>query len=290
MNKMRAALPLCLPRRLPLLLALWLLATAPALAGGGWTRKKKKGYVKAGLTTVSTNRYHPLTGGTVPTAQFRQQVYSVYGECGLTDRLEATLNFPFFRRATFPDFTPGQGVGDPEIGLRYGVLTGKWPLAVQVAVEAPLGNPNVFGRDEAGPGGFIRLPTGDGEWNVWTRAALSHSLGQLPAFFTLNAGYNKRTGGFTDQYTYGAQVGYKLFDKLWLTATARTLDNVTTPDFSKFGTIGLGEGVAYSTAGLGASFNFTKSFSATADWAAGFGKLRNVYSGNQYTFGVAWEW
>ena len=190
------------PGRLLPALAAWLLLTAPALAGGGWTRKKKKGYVKAGLTTASTTRYHPLTGGTIETARFRQQVYGVYGEYGLTDRLEATLNFPVFRRATFPDLTPGQGVGDPEIGLRYGVLTGQWPLAVQVAVEAPLGNPNVFGRGETDPSVFLRLPTGDGEWNVWTRAALSHTLGQLPAFFTLSAGYNKRTGGFTDQYTY----------------------------------------------------------------------------------------
>ena len=277
-------------RNLTLLLALWLLALTPSLAGGGWTRQKKKGYAKLGFTTVSTDRYHPLTGGTIETARFRQQVYSLYAEYGLTDRLEATLNFPFYRRASFPSLTPGRGVGDPEVGLRYGVLTGKWPLAVGVAVEAPLGDPNEFGRSETDPNVFLRLPTGDGEWNVWTRASLSHSLGTLPAFFTLSAAYNKRTGGFTDQYSFGAQVGYKLFDKLWLTATERTLDNVSAPDLTKFGTIGLGEGVAYSTAGLGASYAFTKNLSTTADWAVGFGKLRNVYSGSQYTFGVAWEW
>ncbi|OGX87906.1 hypothetical protein BEN47_10265 [Hymenobacter lapidarius] len=39
-----------------------LLAPAPALAGGGWTRHYQKGYVKVGLTTVSTTRYHPLAG------------------------------------------------------------------------------------------------------------------------------------------------------------------------------------------------------------------------------------
>ncbi|SHJ62265.1 hypothetical protein SAMN02745146_3561 [Hymenobacter daecheongensis DSM 21074] len=279
----------CFRRGLLLALAGWLLTTN-ALAGGGWTRKKKKGYVKAGLTTVSTDRYHPLPGGTISTARFRQQVYSLYGEYGLTDRLEATLSFPVFRRATFPDLSAGQGVGDPEIGMRYGVLTGRWPLAVGVAVEAPLGNPNTFGRSRTNPDVYLRLPTGDGEWNVWTRAALSHSLRKVPAFFTLSAGYNKRTGGFTSQYSYGAQVGYQFLGKLWLTATARTLDNVRPPDLTKFGTIGLGEGVAYSTASLGASYALTKKLSVTADWATGFGKLRNVYSGSQYTVGVAWEW
>ncbi|MBC8084351.1 MAG: hypothetical protein H7Z21_14200, partial [Hymenobacter sp.] len=269
---------------------LLLLTAAPMLAGGGWTRKKKRGYVKAGLTAVSTDQYHPLTGGTINTARFRQQVYSLYGEYGVTNRLEATLNFPVFRRATFPNLTPGQGVGDPEFGLRYGVLTGRWPLAVGVAVEAPLGNPNVFGRGRPDPSIYLRLPTGDGEWNVWTRAALSHTLGSLPAFFTLNVGYNQRTGGFTDQYTYGAQLGYKFFDKAWVTATVRTLDNVRAPNLAKFGSIGLGEGVAYSTAGPGVSYALTKHLAATADCAVGFGKLRNVYTGVQFTFGLAAEW
>ncbi|MET4073930.1 hypothetical protein [Hymenobacter sp. UYCo722] len=267
-----------------------LLAATPAQAGGGWTRLQGHGYAKVGLTLANTDKYHPLQGGTVSTAQFRQQVYSLYGEYGLTNRLEATLNFPFFRRATFPETSPGQGVGDPEFGLRYGVLTGKWPLAVQVAAQAPLGNPNKRGIYQNDPANFVFLPTGNGQWNIWTRAALSHTLGTLPAFFTLEAGYNLRTGGFTNQYTLGAQLGYKLFDKLWLTANLRTLDNVRTPDPSKLNKIGLGEGVAYSAASLGASYNFTKHLAATADVAAGFGKLRNVYSGLQTTFGVAVEW
>ncbi|WP_210517802.1 hypothetical protein [Hymenobacter terricola] len=273
-----------------LIISAALLAYSPAQAGGGWTRQQGHGYVKVGLTLANTTRYHPLEGGTISTAQFKQQVYSIYGEYGLTNRLEATLNFPFFRRATFPDTSPGQGVGDPEFGLRYGVLTGKWPLAVSVAAQAPLGNPNAVGLYQNDPANFVYLPTGNGQWNIWTRAALSHSLGKTPAFITLDAGYNTRTAGFTDQYTYGAQVGYKFFDKLWLTASARTLDNVHAPDPSKLNKIGLGEGVAYSTASLGASYNFTKLLSVTADAATGFGKLRNVYSGNQYTLGVAVEW
>ena len=267
-----------------------LLAQPPARAGGGWTRKQGQGYAKVGLTLANTTKYHPLAGGTVGTAQFRQQVYSLYGEYGLTNRLEATLNFPFFRRATFPDTSPGQGVGDPEFGLRYGLLTGKWPLAVAVAAQAPLGNPNAVGLYQNDPTNFVFLPTGNGQWNIWTRAALSHSMETLPAFFTFEASYNARTTGFTDQYAYSAQVGYRFFDKLWLTGTVRTLDNVRAPDPSKLNKIGLGEGVAYSAASLGASYNFTKHLAATADAAAGFGKLRNVYSGAQYTFGLAVEW
>ena len=267
-----------------------LLAGPPAHAGGGWTRQPGHGYAKVGLTLANTTKYHPLGGGTITTAQFRQQVYSLYAEYGLAKRLEATLNFPFFRRATFPDTSPGQGVGDPELGLRYGVLTGKWPLAVQVAAQAPLGDPNRRGYYLPDPSSFVYLPTGNGQWNIWARAALSHTLGALPAFVTLEAGYNFRTGGLTNQYTLGAQAGYKFFDKLWLTASVRSLANVRAPNPAKLANIGLGEGVAYSAASLGASYAITKHFAATAEAAAGFGKLRNIYSGLQSTLGVAVEW
>ncbi|GAA4049337.1 hypothetical protein GCM10022409_39890 [Hymenobacter glaciei] len=267
-----------------------LLASAPAYAGGGWTRRPGHGYAKVGLTLANTTKYHPLGGGTITTAQFRQQVYSLYAEYGLTKRLEATLNFPFFRRATFPDTSPGQGVGDPELGLRYAVLTGKWPLAVQVAAQAPLGDPNKRGYYQPDPSSFVYLPTGNGQWNIWTRAALSHTLGQLPAFITLEAGYNVRTGGLTDQYSVGVQGGYKFFDKLWLTASVRNLGNVHAPNPAKLANIGLGEGVAYSAASLGASVAISKHLAATAEVAAGFGTLRNVYSGLQSTFGLAVEW
>jgi len=62
------------------------------------------------------------------------------------------------------------------------------------------------------------------------------------------------------------------------------------PNPAKLANIGFGEGVAYSAASLGASYAITKYLLATVDVAGGFGKLRNVYSGVQSTFGAAVEW
>ncbi|GAA4010587.1 hypothetical protein GCM10022408_23640 [Hymenobacter fastidiosus] len=274
---------------------LWLILTAallrpqPSSAGGGWTRPQGHGYGKLGLTAVNTTSYHTLAGQTIRTARFQQQVVGLYGEYGLTNRLEAVLNFPVYRRATFPGFTPGHGFGDAEIGLRYGVVQGQWPLAVGVAVEIPTGNPTERGFDRQDATSFVKLPTGDGEVNVWTRAALSHALSRLPAYFTLEAGYNKRTQGFTDQYSAGVQLGYKVKDKAWLTASVRTLSNVRTPRPDRLASIGLGEGVSYSTLDLGVNYALTKHLWLTTNAAGGFGKLRNVYSGVQVTVGAAVE-
>ena len=267
-----------------------LLAAPVAWAGGGWTRAQGGGYAKIGLTTVSTTSYHPLGGGTIETARFRQQVASLYAEYGLMDRWELVLNAPVYRRAEFVTATPTQGFGDAQLGLRYGLLRGAWPLAVSVAVEAPTGNANARGRNRQDPRQTIALPTGDGEWNVWARAALSHSLApRLPAYVTLDAGYNQRTRGFTSQYTYGAEVGYQL-GHAWLTAAVRTLDNVRAPSSDRLASIGLGEGVAYSTVSLGVNYAFSKHWWGTLNAAGGFGRLRNVYSGVQTTAGVAFEW
>ncbi|RSK49907.1 hypothetical protein [Hymenobacter rigui] len=265
-----------------------LLLPALAEAGGGWTRKKKRGYAKVGLTLVGSSRYHTLGGQLIETARYRQQLLSLYGEYGLTDRLETVVNLPLYRRATFPETTPGQGIGDAEVGLRYGLLRGRWPLAVGVAVELPTGNPRTRGYSRQDPRSFVQLPTGDGELNIWTRAALSHSLG--PAFLTLEAAYNQRTRGFTSQYSYGVQVGYRLGQRLWLTASGRTLANVRPPRPDRLASIGLGEGVAYSTAAVGASYHLGPHLRVGTDWAVGFGRLRNVYSARPLTLGAAWEW
>ncbi|RIY11005.1 hypothetical protein D0T11_08320 [Hymenobacter rubripertinctus] len=181
-----------------------------------------------------------------------------------------------------------------QVGVRYGVLKGAWSLALGRALDLPTGDKNRRGFGYQDPVIFISLPTGDGEWNVWGRAALSHSFApRLPAYVTFDAGYNQRTQGFTSQYTYGAEVGYQVgyqVGKAWLTASVRPLANVHQPNTEKFGAIGLGEGVAYSSAALGLNYAVTKHWWATANVAAGFGRLRNVYSGLQPTLGVAFEW
>ncbi|WP_345115488.1 hypothetical protein [Hymenobacter algoricola] len=272
-----------------MLTAGWLLGAAlPARAGGGWIRPAGGAYAKIGLTSVNTTRYYTLSGEALTTNRFSQQVASLYAEVGLGHHLEAIVNFPAYRRAKFSASTATQGIGDAQLGLRYGVLRGAWPLALSVAAELPTGNPKARGTNTGNSQLEIALPTGDGEFNVWTRAALSHSFSPK-VYATLEAGYNARTEGFTNQYSYGGQVGY-LLGKAWLTGTVRTLANVCAPRPGRLASIGIGEGVAYSTAALGANYAATDHLWLTADWATGFGKLRNVYAGSQFTVGVAWEW
>jgi len=281
--------------KVPRLVGVWMVAAllahaSAAYAGGGWTRARSGGYAKIGVTAVSTKTYHPLTGGSIETVRFRQQVVGLYAEYGLTDRWEAMLNTPVYRRAAYTTATPSQGFGDMQMGVRYGVLRGKWPLAVGVVVEAPTGNAEARGRNRQDPRLSIALPTGDGEWNVWTRAAVSHSLApRLPAYVTFDAGYNQRTRGFTSQYTYGAELGYQV-GSAWLMASVHTLASVRSPRSDRLASIGLGEGVEYSTYSAGVNYAVTKHWWATANVAGGFGRLRNVYSGAQLTAGVAVEW
>ena len=103
----------------------------------------------------------------------------------------------------------------------------------------------------------------------------------LLASLLLLAACNKNTGAPTPANVAPVDV---------TTASVRSLDNVRAPNPAKLANIGFGEGVTYSAASLGASYTITKHLSATADVASGFGKMRNVYSGVQSTFGAAVEW
>ena len=103
----------------------------------------------------------------------------------------------------------------------------------------------------------------------------------LASLLLLLAACNKNTGAPTPANV--APVGVT-------TASVRSLDNMRAPNPAKLANIGFGEGVAYSAASLGVSYAITKHLSATADVASGFGKMRNVYSGVQSTFGAAVEW
>lgn len=108
----------------------------------------------------------------------------------------------------------------------------------------------------------------------WTRAqggayVLSHSLAPWrPAYVTLDAGYNQRTRGFTSQDAYGVEVGYQV-QKAWLTAGARTLASVRAPRPDRLASLGLSEGVVYSSYSLGVNYTVTKYWWAPANLAGG---------------------
>jgi len=261
--------------------------------GGAWTRKQHSFYAKLGFTTLSTNQFHTKDGNKISTADFQTWSLNLYGEYGMFDRLTGIVKFPIARNARFETTESKLGIGDLGLELKYGLLSeGSTPVAVGVGVELPTGDENGFGFLKDGSGGFVLLPTGDGEFNTRLNLYASHSFYPIPAYISIDGGYNFRTKNFTDEYAVGFQAGYKLAETVWLQANLRAIGPVGTSNLDLIGSgiaLGLGEGVQYTTYGLGAAYEFIPHWNISFDFFSAFGKITNIYSGVNLIFGISVE-
>lgn len=260
----------------------------------GWTRKKNTYFLKASVNLFSSDTYYTPDGEKLTTTQFRQQAISFYGEYGITDRLNVIVNFPMLKANSYETTEPVVGIGDLKVEFKYALLIKKIPLTIGIAPEFPTGSANNFSKSKINSIDQINLPTGDGEFNVWTTLAASHSFYPVPAYISLSTAYNYRTQykGFTfrDQVKFNLEVGYKLLDKIWLNGTISAQSSVSksngTTDFIR------GEGTEFTAFGLGAAYEFVKHWSVSLEtWAYSdiVFNQKNIYSAPTYSIGVFYE-
>ena len=262
---------------------------------GAWTRKQNSLYAKLGFSRIGTNTFYTKDGNEIPTADFQTWSFDLYGEYGILDRLTGVIKFPLVKRAAFETSEAKTGIGDLGIELKYGVLAGSSPVAIGIGVELPTGDEGGIGllKDQVSvPGGFIRLPTGDGELNTRVTLYVSHSFHPAPAYIAIDGGYNFRTKNFTDEYSFGLQAGYKLAQTVWLQANLRGVGPAADPDpeLALTAAIGLGEGVRYTSYGFGAAYEFIPHFNMSFDFFSAVGKPTNIYKGANLVVGISVEY
>lgn len=194
-----------------------LLLPAFAEAGGGWPQPKDKWYLKIYQWWILSNQHYTSSGGIDPHATRGTYFTNVYAEYGITDRLTGMAHIPFFARATVFEqvsgttgqvISPGEavnGIGDMDFMLKYALVRNK---PVVVAATLLLGVPT--GISEGGSDGSLQ--TGDGEFNQMLRFDVSGSfkVGDKYPYVSGYAGYNNRTGGYSDEYVFGLEAGVVL--------------------------------------------------------------------------------
>lgn len=268
----------------------FLLLGGEARAGGGWARPPHSLYLKLSGTTLHSDSYYTSNGERVRTADFSTQTLQLYAEYGVVERLSAVLEAPLLKRAAYVTADAASGIGDVALTLKYALRTGAYPVSIGVGAEFPTGDSRAFGRNRENPQVIIYLPTGDDEFNVWLRGYASHSFHPRAAFISLDLGYNRRTQGFTDQYQLGLELGQRLFDRIWLLGNLRRLATAGTARADgAFSSLGLGEGVEYTSLGGGLSVRVAPHVDLTADISSGLGRIRNIYSGINLGLGLAVE-
>lgn len=203
-----------------------------SLMAGGWPQEKGHAYLKLYEWWVVADQHYTDAGEIDPNVTNGIFNTIFYGEYGITDRLTAVASIPLFSRAYFNNtisgttgdiITPGEAVnsiGDADIGLKYGMRVGDVAMSATLMLGLPLGN------DMGGPSGILQ--TGDGEFNQLLRidAGLSFTLGEMPGYMNVYAGFNRRSKGYSDDWRAGLEVGLNMLDKkLWLTGRLYTVQS-----------------------------------------------------------------
>jgi hypothetical protein len=265
-----------------------------ALAQSGWTREKNNYFIKADYTFYNATDYHNINGDVLKTSRFKQNTIALYGEYGISKRFAASAYLPLFRQNGYETTETVNGTGDLKLELKYALVKGKFPVAVSVAPELPTGPKNLYAKNISNPLDKINLPTGDGEFNVWTTVAASHSFYPVPLYTSVYSAFNWRTKfgdrNFQNQFQAGIEAGYKIKNKFWLNAKLLALTGVgQKPQFADFIR---SDGTAYTAVTLGGLYEIGNHWGITGQYFrcnSLIAKATNIYAANIFSFGLTYN-
>jgi len=281
--------------KLLLLTFLFFIVELPVLAGGGWVHSKGKGYFKLSQWWVVADKHYSDTGDTEPNLTMGTLNTSIYGEYGITDRLNLQLYFPFFSRSfhnaevsntTGMTTKPGRAVnsiGDTDIGLKYGFLT---DTKIVISGHLWLGLP--LGKSDIDPNYEVQLLTGDGEFNqiIGFTASTSQSIGSTNTFASLGFEFNNRTNGFSDETRLNFEIGAVIKERLILVYKLRWLNSL------KNGTSDAGTGTnifsnntEYLAYTYEIAYNFTSKFGITFNYGSVY-SAKLIFASPSYSGGI----
>lgn len=274
-----------------------LLPTAQIKAGGGWLHQKGKGYFKLSQFWVEADKHYTDTGATDPNLTIGYFNLSLYGEYGISDKLNLQIFFPFYSRSyhnslisgtTGKTYIPGRAInsiGDTQIGFKYGILTkSRVVLSTHFWLNLP------FGKSDFDPNGELVVPlmTGTGELNqiYGIDASTAKSFGNVNAFTSLGFEFNNRTNGYSDETRVNFELGTVIKDKLILVYKLRWLNSLNNGDVNlENGGSLFSNNAEYLSFTYEAAYNVTKKFGATFSYGSVY-KAKLILASPSYSFGV----
>jgi len=272
---------------------LFILISAPAFPGGGWTKEKGTGFYKIGQWWIISDEHFTSSGEIDPNGTRGTFLTSIYGEYGFSDRITGIVYFPFFARSLVYDqisdtngsvIIPGEAinsVGDLDISIKYGLIQNK-PFVVSATLT--LGIPT--GNDRGGSDGSLQ--TGDGEFNQMLTLDVSRSIkwGETYPYFSIYSAFNNRTNGFSDEFRYGFEAGITKGKFTFLTRLQgiSSFKNGDT-SFNSSGTSIFGNNAEYFLISPELAYSFSNKMGVSATFFHPIsGKL--IFSKPAYSFGV----
>lgn len=245
-------------KKLPIFLLF--LALSYQISNAQWTKGKNNAYLKLAAWNLNYDQFYNNLGEIEQNTTKQFFNISVYGEYGLTDKLDVVAYLPFYASNTQLKLMENEtlnAIGDIDIGFRYAIFKkNNWALAASLKFGLPTGTNNA-GSDQS-------FNTGDGEFNQLLTADLGYSasLNKIPHYTKAYVGFNNRTSNFSDEFRTGIEFGALIFNsKFWVIAR---LNNVTplnnepfVPNNTSQGNI-FGNAISYTSYGFEGAYNITK--------------------------------
>ncbi len=266
------------------LLFLFLLLPALAIAQAGFTRQERTGYARFGFSTLGSSGFYTPLGTKISSARYRDFSSSFYAEYGITDDWTAMVNFPFLRNHRLDTTTPLTALGDATVGIRRRLLHGRTPVSVAVDFGLPTGDAQGLVTVRDTPDGEFRLPTGDGELNTRISLFASRLLQKSKILVSAGGGYNIRSRGFTDEFSYSVTASRRLFSRLSISGNLVGLEPARPADLSRSVGFGVGEGVALLAIGGEAQYRINNRYSLSGGYIKPL-RGKNLLSGGNLLFG-----
>lgn len=268
-------------------------------AGGGWLHAKGRGYFKLSQWWVIADKHYTDTGETDPNVTMGTFNTALYGEYGITDRLNAQIYFPFFSRSYHNEVVSGttgnvnipgravNSIGDTDIGVKYGLIVNK---PVVLSAHVTLGLP--LGKSDFDPNDLNTVPllTGDGEFNqiIGLTGSTSVNIDAINTnmFFSWGAEFNNRTNGFSDETRINAEVGAVIKERLILVYKLRWLNSLQNGDSNvENGASIFSNNAEYVGYTYEVAYNVTKKFGATFNYGAVY-SAKLIFANPSYEVGV----
>lgn len=260
----------------------------------GWTKAKKEGFYQLAFQSFKSKDYYSLSGDLLETNQFSQQSLVFYGEYGVTDKFTIIANWPLQTWNGFETTETVSGLGDLKLEFKHALLKKYLPLSISIAPEIPIGRANNFASSKLNDFEEINLPSGDGEFNVWSTLASSFALPNAPFYGSIFGAYNYRTEykgvSFSDQIGIGAEIGYQIAGKVWVNAKLNALSSVE--DVTVVSDFVRGDGTEYTSYSFGASMpvyqniHLSLNYRNFNDWIF---SRKNIYSAPVFGIGIYYQ-
>jgi len=255
---------------------------------GAWTQEKGKAYFQLSSRITRANKFYEPGGNKIDITTLGDYVFGFYGEYGLTENITLVGSMPFLRRLTVnriegkdtgTEYFPGDsktGISDFNIGVKVGITKfGSTVLSASLALGLPIGD----NTQESG------LYTGDGEFNQHITLSAGHSFSG--SFYTSgNLGFNNRTEGYSDEFTYFLEIGYRPLNQLLVIMKFNGVETLRNGSDDTLGGAGglFANNQKYLTYGPELIYSISESFGINAGIVtAAFGE--NVVSGLAYKIG-----